>query len=363
MRRIAAVLFLLAVSLSAPAEDLLGPADYLKILTESKQRYNLVTQPSKTPAPQMDCPRRDLNTRLRVNGAKKTLEAWTIKPEAQELLDEGEKAFQAKQYDVAAEKYKAATVADPEAAGAYYFYGDALLFGAHDAAGALAQYEKGLALDPSMPAGHMFAATALVHLGRSDEAREQIVKALALYPSYDAVWNVAGTVYDRWNARPPVRYPFDVPAGYLGAKGKNGVDIYMGPEGRWLGYAVCKAVWANEPQFAKRHGGDGAGWSLDEERACVLNQLQSMYNSTEANLEEAQKKNGVAKPDVKEADIIAALPPLEKHLFDVAQAHLLDGYIAFAIIGEHCPIALSMLPDSVQKEIEEYVRTYVIVKR
>ena len=361
IRRILALLPLVTVALTAGADDLLGPAEYLKILTESKLRYNLLGGPSKTPVDEMRCPRRDETTRVKVEGNEKTLVAWTIKPEAKKLLEEGETLYQANDLPGAAEKYKAALATDQQAVSGYYFYGDTLLFGEKDAAAALAQYEKGIALDPTMPSGHFFASTALVHLGRPDDAREQIIKALTYHPSYETVWKIAEQNYSRWNIRPVVRYKFEPPAGYLGVRGANGADIYGGAGGEWLGYATCKAVWASEAKFRKRHSADG--WSLEEERACVLNQLMSRYNQTEAKLVEEQKTSGVASPAVKEDETIAALAPLDRHLFDVAKEHLLDGYILFEIIGQHCPISLSLMDDALIKQVDGYIRKYVIVAR
>lgn len=66
---------------------------------------------------------------MAVEHGKKSLVAWMVKPEAVKLMNEGEKLFQADDYAGAAEKYKAAIAADPQAASGYYFYGDALLFG------------------------------------------------------------------------------------------------------------------------------------------------------------------------------------------------------------------------------------------
>jgi len=331
MRSIFVLLFLVASA--AAAEDVLGPAEYLAILAESKLHYNILSTPSKTPIEELRCPRRDESTRLVIEGDKKKLVAWTVKLEALKLMNEGETLFQARDYAGATEKYKAAIAADPQAPSGYYFYGDALLFGSKDAAAALAQYEKGIALDPTQPLGHFFASTALVQLERPDEAREHVIKALTYYPSYQSLWKVAASSSERWNVKPVVRHKFEPPAGYLG-KGVKGTDIYAGADNQWLGYAMCKAVWASEPQFAKRR--TAGGWSLEEERACVLNQMMAQHNK-------------------------GAHTPLDQHLVDVLQAHLLDGYILFEIIGQHCPIGLSVLDDEAIRQIDGYIRKYVIV--
>lgn len=352
------LLLSLAFAAIAGADDLLGPADYLKILMESKLSYNMRSEPAKTPVAEMQCPRREPSMRVIAEGKGKKLVPWVVKPEAMKLILEGEKLYEQKDFAGASENYKAAIDIDPEAMLAYLFYGDTLLLGVDDPASALVQYRKGIALDPTIPSGHLFASTALVRLGRPDEAREEIVQALLYYPGYEAVWKVADHP-ERWNAKPIVRHKFEVPAGYLGAKGSNGIDLYAGEGTKWLGYTICKAVWANEKKFAKKHKADG--WSIEEEQACVLNQLMGDYNGTEARLVEAKKKNGEADPKVTEAEVIAALDPLPRHLWDVAHDHMLEGYISFEIIGQHCPLAMSMMTDETKAAVEKYLRKYVIV--
>lgn len=359
--RAIASLVLVLFAFPVVADDLLGPAEYLKIVSDSKLRYLFQTTPAKTPAAGMQCERRDERTRVVVRDGEKTLVEWTIHPEAKKLLNEGETLYQAEKLDEAAEKYKAALAVDPQAVSGYYFYGDTLLFGKNDNAGALEQYRKGIALDPTMPSGHFFASTALVRLGRADEAREEIIQALTYHPSYDAIWRIADASVSRWNARPIVRHRFQPPAGFLGIKTEEGIEIYIGPNGEWAGYALCKAAWANEPQFEKSRGGTG-GWSLEEERACVLSQVMAAYNTAEANLTEERKQAG-KEGETPGEEILAAMPELERYLFEVGKAKLLDGYVLFEIIGQQCPMAMSMLPDEAKQQLDSYIRKYVIVAK
>ena len=339
MRRLLFALTLLTLSAGVHAEDVLGPAEYLKILAGSRLKYRILSEPSKTPVELQTCARRDESMRVVQKGAEKSLAPWPLKLEVAQKLSEGEKLFQAKKYDEAAALYKAAIEADPELAAAYLFYGDALLFGKKDPAAALAQYQKAIALDATLPMPHMFASTAYAQLGRKANAREEIIKALTFYPAYPAVWKIAAQNPGTWGAKPVVRHPFNPPRGYLGTAGKEGIDVYAGADNEWLSYALCKAVWANEERFKKHHG--KGGWSVVEEQACVLNHLMAAFSKAGEN------------PD--------ALAPLERHLFDVVRAELLDGYILFEIIGQHCPIMLSVMSDGARQQVEAYIRKFVIV--
>jgi tetratricopeptide (TPR) repeat protein len=342
----------LLLSTVALAGDPSSPAAYLAILMDSKLHYNMVAKASKTPVQVQTCPRRDETMRVVVDGAKKSLMLWSLKPEVPKLLAEGEALFQAEDYAGAAARYLAAIELDPEAAPAYLFYGDALLMGAKQPAEALAQYQKAVALDPTLPSAHFFSSTAYGLLGRKADAREEIVRALTYYPNYEAVWKVATQDPEAWEIKPVTRHRFEPPAGYLGVAGKDGIDIFAGKNNEWLGYALCKAVWANEPQFQSRRS--HTGWSVEEEHACVVNQIAGAYNATETALQKKKKPHS-------EKDVVAALPPLEAHIWQAAQAGLLDGYILFEIIGTHCPLALSGMSDGARDQVDAYIRKYVIV--
>jgi hypothetical protein len=65
----------------------------------------------------------------------------------------------------------------------------------------------------------------------------------------------------------------------------------------------------------------------------------------------------------KAKESVDAMPPLERHLWEVAQAKLLDGYILFEIIGQHCPMVMSTGNDEAIKQVDAYIRKYVIVAR
>lgn len=348
----ALLVVLTGVSTAVAAEKPLSVVAYLKILADSKLTYNHIDQPSKTPVETRTCPDAEGPLRVVERDGEKKLVPWIPSPAASKLLAEGEKAFQAGEHIEAAARFMLAVEKDPEAVTAHLFLGDAFLIGGKDPELALAQYQKAIALDPTFPSGHLFASTAYVQLGRKADAREEIIRLLTYHPSYEPVWKIARNP-QVWGIRPVRSHRFEPPKGYLGVKGPKGIDIYGGTNGEWLGYALCKAAWANEPQFqAKRTEG---GWSLDEEYACVLNQFGAVYNATKAKLQEK------ASAPVAQSDVVAALPPLEAHLHEVASEQLLVGYILFEIVGRNCPLGLRVMDDAMKRQVEGYIRKYVIV--
>ena len=363
MRRITALAFLLFAA-PAFADELLTPADYLVLMEKSKLRYDIGDKPSKNPIEEMTCPPRDEGSRVIAKGDVKSLVDWNRTAEATKLLEEGERFYQSMQMKQAAEKFQAAIDADPEHPTAYFFYGDALLFGSNDAAAALEQYQKGIALDPTLPIGHFFASSALRRLGRMDEAREEIVQALVFNPSYETIWKIGTQNPDGLGIKPMVRFAFEPPAGSVGKKTRKGIDVSIGKDGEWAGYAICKAARLYEPQFQTiGQKLDDPGMSLDIERECVLNHLMATINATQAKLEEERKTKGEPAVEVSFDEAVAALPPREKHIHEIAKAKHLDGYVIFEIMARRCPLAASMMPDDARKELEAYVRKYVVVAK
>jgi tetratricopeptide (TPR) repeat protein len=334
MRFLQFAVALLAISTALAADEPLDPAAYLQILTDSKLTYNVISEPSKTPVETRTCPHAVGPLRVVEQDGQRKLVPWLTSPAASKLLAEGEKAFQAGDHVEAGARYMVATEKDPQSITAHLFLGDVFLIGGKDPESALVYYKKAIALDPTFPSAHLFASTAYVQLGKKAEAREEIIRALTYHPTYEPVWKIARNP-QTWGIKPVRPHRFDPPKGYLGVKGAKGVDVYGGANGEWLGYAICKAVWANEPQFqSKRTEG---GWSLDEESACLQNQVASASNATKA------------------------LPPLEAHIREVASQGLLPGYIMFEIVGRNCPVALRIMDDAMKQQVERYIRKYVIV--
>jgi hypothetical protein len=78
MRTILLLLTVLSSAASLHAEDPIDPADYLKIMMESKLHYNLGSKPAQTPVEEMVCRRRDASTRVVMNGETRKLVAWPV---------------------------------------------------------------------------------------------------------------------------------------------------------------------------------------------------------------------------------------------------------------------------------------------
>ncbi|HEV7516728.1 MAG TPA: tetratricopeptide repeat protein [Thermoanaerobaculia bacterium] len=311
-----------------PPED-----DLLQAITSSKLHYDLAATggPIRKPVEELHCPARSIATRVvRGPGGTKQLQPWDA--DTAPHLDAATKLFAAQRYAAAGEIYRQA-----------------------------------LKLDPTLPQAHRFLADVLAKLGRVSQAQDEYVKALVYDPSSDgareglaALGAKAGFTLARHELLPP--------EGALGEAEEGRVPIALGPEQKqWVPYFLCKAVWRNEPAYrGRRLGKEGEGvysWTVQEEAECLVSYLVGNLSATETEIQEAARK---ARPDAPPAEVpveqvLAAAPPLLRHLKEVADAKLLPGYALFAVLGRRCPAAIAVLPDRAQADLERYIRRFVIV--
>ncbi|HVR37555.1 MAG TPA: tetratricopeptide repeat protein [Thermoanaerobaculia bacterium] len=356
MRHAAALLLFVALPVVAAGKDSVW---YMAKLAGSKKVYTIDEKPAADPIDEYTCRPRAMEVARIRSGDHWTLGIPKRHPEAAKLLAEAEEFYGRKQYAEAAALYQKMIALDANDFIAHLLYGDTFFFGDHDYAAALAEYRKALAIDAANPKAYFFTANALMRLDRADDARAAVAAALSYDPVYANLYKVLETQPDAFGMRPLVRYRFEPPRGYLGKPSDKGIAIYGGADNEWLLYAICKAVLRNEPDARKEAIGDvvEVEASFEEERACAAVQMNASLNRTRSRLEEAGKK------PVTDADVRAAAPPLTRHLVDVAEAGLFDGYVAFEILGQRCPIAALMYPDELHVEVEKYVRRYLVVKK
>ena len=304
----------------------------------------MIPKPASNPIDEYTC-----KTRVGEVARIRSGDRWTLgipkrHPDSAKLLAEGEELFDKKQYAEAAVRYRKMIELDANDAIAHLLYGDVFFFGDRDYAAAVAEYRKALAIDAANPLAHFFSANALMRLDRADDARAAVATALSYDPAYTNLFKVLSAEPDAFGLRPVVRYKFEPPRGYLGKPDDKGIAIYGGADNEWLLYAICKAVLRNEPDARKEALGDveEVEASFEEERACVAVQIGASLNRAGSR---------------------AAAPPLTRHLVDVAEAGLLDAYVAFEILGQRCPIAASMYPEELHVDVEKYVRRYLVVKK
>jgi tetratricopeptide (TPR) repeat protein len=357
MRRSNVVLFLF-VALPLAAAEGKSPAWYLQQLAGSKNVYNIGAKPAAHPADEYTCIARGGGIARIRSGNHWTLGLPPRHPDSGKLVAEAETFFDNKQYAEAAARYRKMLELDANDTIAHLLYGDTFFYRG-DYAAALAEYRKALAVDATDPAASFFSANALMRLDRADEAREAVVTALSYDPVYASLNKVLETRPEAFGLRPLARHRFTPPRGYLGKPDGKGITVYGGDADEWRTYAICKAVLRNEPDARKAVLGDAEAVeaSFEEERACVTAYVDDNLERTRARLEKASGKK------VSDEDVRDAAPPLVRHLVEVLDDGLFDGYVGFEILGQRCPIAASMYPDELHEEVTRYVARYVIVKK
>jgi tetratricopeptide (TPR) repeat protein len=354
---IAALLVFAALPLAAEWKT---PDWYLERLTDSKNMYDMDVKPASNPIDEYTC-KTQVGQLARIReGNRWTLGIPKRHPDAAKLLREAEAFYDRKQYAEAAVRYRKMIALDANDTIAHLLYGDVFFFGEGDYAAALAEYRKALSIDGANPQAHFFSANALMRLDRADEARAAVVAALSYNPVYEGLYKVLDNNPDAFGLRPLERHRFDPPRGYLGKPAVDGITVYGGADGEWRTYAICKAVLRNEPAARREVLGDAeaVGASFEEERACVAAHVDGNLARTRAALEKAAGK----KP-VTDADVLEAAPPLVRHLAEALDTGYFDGYVAFEILGQRCPIAAPMYPEPLHREVEKYVARYVVVKK
>jgi tetratricopeptide (TPR) repeat protein len=302
----------------------------LQAITSSKLHYDLAGTVRK-PVEELHCPARSTATRVvRLPDGTKQLQAWGA--DAAPHFDQAAKLFAAQRHAAAGEIYKQA-----------------------------------LELDPTLPQAHRSLADVLAKLGRFSQARDEYVQALVYDPSSAAAWKGLGDLGAKAGFT-VARHDLLPPEGALGEAEEGRVPIALGPDQKqWVPYLLCKAVWRNEPSYrAKRlgKGGEGAySWTVEEETECLSSYLVGNLNATETEIQEAAQKArpGAPPAEVPLEQVLATAPPLLRHLKEAADAKLLPGYALFAVLGRRCPVAIATLPDEAQKDLERYIRRFVIV--
>lgn len=322
--------------------------------------YNIEAKPAASPMDEYTCSTRPGSVARMRSGNRWTLGIPKRHPDAAKLLAEGEALYDREQYAEAGERYRKMIELDANDAGAHLLYGDVFFFGEGDYAAAVAEYRKALAIDATNSMAYFFSANALVRLDRGDEARAAIVSALSYNPVYESLYEVLDNQPEAFGLRPLARHRFNPPRGYAGKPDANGITVYGGADDEWRTYAICKAVLRNEPAARKEILGDAeeVEASFREERACVMSYVDGNLDRTRAALQKAAGNKPVSDEDVRKA-----APPLARHLLEVLQTGYADGYVAFEILGQRCPIAAVMYPEELHREVEKYVARYVVVKK
>ena len=278
--------------------------------------------------------------RVTTANGRRQLDAWPAAPEASKQMADGETAYRAKDYAAAAAAWREALVRAPKLYIASAYLGDALLFAEPpDAPGALAAYEKAIALNPDDGRLYFFRSTALRKTGKMDAAVKDLIESITLRPRNETVLRAL-----RQGGPLRVQPEVLVPHAFVRREGKK-VGIYV-DTGRteWFAWANCKALWLDDAAYRKaRTGRDKPGFAMEEERECLIN-LLAVYTSHRG------------EKDAVDDDRLNRLEA-------IADDHLLDGLIIYELASRVSPQVVLTLSDDERALVRRYVEKYVLTPR
>jgi len=358
---VAAALLLSYSGVVGAADDRYGPAEFFKLLNDSKVRYSIAAAPVKDPVEELKCDRRNPSIQRYEERNGISLKPWVSGAEAKVHFGKAEEFYKEKKFEEAGVEYAAGLKLEPGYAAGWLYSGD-VPFGLKKWDEALAAYRKAIEIDPSIAQAHRFAADALAHLGKLAEAETEYIHAIAWDPAYKEAWQALENLEKETGFRIE-QHPFSPPPGMLGHTDK-GVEIGVLKEDMtaspWLAYASCKAAWRFEPGFRtkrlKLSKDEPWSWTSTEDEECVESYMEAAYNVVSADREEKHQK------PVEGEELIAALPDDVRFLTEVTKAGMLSAYVIFEDFGRRCPVALSLLDRNVIDEIETYIRKFVVIR-
>jgi tetratricopeptide (TPR) repeat protein len=333
-----------------PAPRLLGPAEILARLEQSKTKYEITSTES---APDVPAARyaellwppmgADLDFPAVVAGTdgRTKVVAATLSPGALQAIRAAEPLFREGRYEAAAARYEEGLREDPDSflllshlGDCHYHrgrYGDALRL-----------YERAIAILPTDHRLWFYKGQALAHLGRGAEAVDAFVEALVLRPRYALLLGWLERNADALEIRVETA-PVLAPKTFVRREGDR-VRVFVDAESpHWLAFGACKALWLGEPsRRLEATGSASPAFSSIEERECIAS-LLTVYRSRRQ-----------AKDFVRDASL--------DRLEQIVEAGLVDGFILYELGSRVVPWCTIAAGDDAKEMVRRYVRRYVLVR-
>ncbi|HEY0093756.1 MAG TPA: tetratricopeptide repeat protein, partial [Archangium sp.] len=240
----------------------------------------------------------------------------------------------------AAKLYAQAAERCPRCYLVWLFRGDAALFGGNPTT-ALAHYDKAAQLNPNDYRAHFYRGSALVRLGRYEEARDAWAWSLVLNPRNPIIRQF-------FQNNPSVGLAITgdvvVPRG-IALQEEDGVVIHFDPDRHpaWFAYANCKAIWLGEPSHRQElTGSTDHIFSSTEELECLAS-AASIYESQLRKGEEAREDSSLER------------------LWAIIQDKKATELVLFEMAARVHPQMTLTLDDEARERLHAYVLKYVLV--
>jgi hypothetical protein len=350
MRFSVGVAVIAGVALAAPPAAKKGPkllsaSEIVKLVKASPRKYDIDSEQNPYPQwrqqnalvtwPESHPPVPMVAYKTLPDGAR-TPVPYTRPQAIDTMLEEVEPLFEAKDYAGAEKGYEKILAKFPDEYSVQIDWGDSALF-AGNAKVALERYEKATKLNPADHRSWYYRGNALAALGRKKEAIDAWVHAIAMRPENTIM--LTGLEQKASALGYVVRPRSFMPAARV-ATTSEGAKITAVVSAQWLGWGLCKAMWRAEPSHRKAiTGSETDTFSILEEKECLM-ALASGYST---------KKKG------ESAD------PVVERLLAAIDADVFHGYLVYEIASRVEPHVYLMQTPELQRQIEAYVRKFILV--
>jgi tetratricopeptide (TPR) repeat protein len=243
-------------------------AEIMKIMEDSKLTYELGSDEDLPPPPATEPPKGlwDQAWLMEKGDGGYSLTSFTLSDPARQKLAEAEKAYEAKDYDLALKGYEEVRKLQPDYHKILTLIGD-VYYSKEGYETARSYYEEAIQKNFADYQAHWFLADALWKLGDKKAAIRQITIAHLLNVGHANIKKAmlgyrdkTGHPWKDWQFSP--RYSLE----------QDGKKVKIRCPLEWLTYASVKAVWKYEPGYAERMAGPDYAKQLlvDEEEKEAL---------------------------------------------------------------------------------------------
>jgi len=319
------ILFL--VSIISNAQKFSTLADLINITEKSKLKYIFTNTPREYNLANRTSNLNLNNVYLEDSSGSIVIKVYDINAETKKLTEEAEILFRDGDIKKARSKYLKILEDNPK----YYMimWNIAQTFESEGATKkAKIWYEKAIESNYIDYMAHWFYANLLYNEGEYSKACEEITMAWILNRNNDMIKNKAKEIYRKnklnfidWYFNPEIEI-YD-----------KGVIVNVFYNELWYGYAINKAIWKFEPNYAKSKGDDPLKKSTFEERECLMNLLVGLKLNENIEIEDISIKN----------------------LIKASDNNYIDEYIIFEIWLPDYPFLIYQLQTSTLKRISDYI--------
>jgi len=192
-----------------------------------------------------------------------------------------------------------------------------------------AQYKQAISKNYVDYRPHQLAAELYLKEKKYEEAVDEISMASVLNRNDTSVQADLVKIY----AKTRMKYgDWSFTPQYKVEKGEKDAEINVRFKKGWYGYAIAKAIWRYEPEYAQAQGENPGSLTLLQERECIMNLI-------------------AGQDSIKERDV----DPSITALMDAKDYKLTDGFIYYEILLTSNPGLVYQLPNNVIKSVRDYV--------